>query len=144
MSRQKVVYTSKGKVYIIDGREVSRDEFIDSEKLEDILETGKTPGGTPSNGYPFYSYAAGVGHENREEASKICRKAGFPTEFNKDGDPLFTSQAHRKKYCKQFELYDRNAGYGDAAPTCKESTKKQKGRKTALPSAVVQGLKKGN
>ena len=136
---QRAIYKDTGeRIYLIDGKEVSRDRFIDNSKLEDIIETGEVPGGMPCNGYPFYSTAAGVGAENKAEASKICRKAGFPTEFNKDGDPLFTSQAHRKKYCKQFELYDRNAGYGDAAPTCKASTEKKK--KGFLPKSVTKGI----
>ena len=109
--------------------------------MKEIIETGEVPGGQPSNGYPFYSTAAGVGAENRQEAMEICRKSGHPTEFNADGDPKFESQLHRKKYCKTFGLYDRNAGYGDQAPTCKASTEGKKGRKTALPSSVTNSLK---
>lgn len=136
MSRQRVIYGKEGNVYLKDGKEVTREQFIDNSKLLEIIESGKSPGGMPSNGYPFYSTAAGVGHENKSEAEKICRKAGFPTEFNSDGDPKFTSRLHRKKFCEQFELYDRNAGDGDATPKCKASTSGKK-KKSFLPSSVT-------
>lgn len=141
MSRQKVIYKDGEKVYLIDRKEVSKEEFFENSKLQEIIDTGEVPGGMPTNGYPFYSYAAGVGAENAKEAAEICRKSGHPTDFNADGEPKFTSQEHRRKFCKTFGLYDRNAGYGDQAPTCKASTQPKK--KGTLPDSVTKQFNKG-
>jgi len=66
--------------------------------------------------WPFASYAAGVSPSEVPMMQKIDRENGVPTEYSSDGDPVFTSPAHRKKYCRAHGLYDRNAGYRDAEP----------------------------
>jgi hypothetical protein len=109
-------------MYTVNGKKVSRAEFNKSpSKINEIFESGDMMSQS-TRCYPFYSHSASVGYENVDEARGICTKAGIPTEFNSDGEPKFTGKKHRQKYCKEFGLYDRNAGYGDQAPTCEAST----------------------
>lgn len=63
--------------------------------------------------WPMTSCAVGVGEEQREEAMAHARRIGIPTEFNKDGDAVFTSRGHRRKYCEAIGFFDRSGGYGD-------------------------------
>ena len=66
--------------------------------------------------WPMASVAAGVSPEEVPEMMKYDREKGIPTEYTNDGDPVFTSREHRKRYCEAHELFDRNAGYGDPTP----------------------------
>jgi hypothetical protein len=76
------------------------------------------------------SDAAGVGVEQVAQCSEYVRQRGVPTDFNpKTGNPIFTSQNHRKRFCEVTNLYDRNAGYGD--PTPRHNMQKRKARKRA-------------
>ena len=63
--------------------------------------------------WPMASYAAGVSDSEVPEMRAIDEKAGVPTEYNEEADPVFTSRGHRKRYLKAHELHDRNGGYGD-------------------------------
>jgi len=66
--------------------------------------------------WPMESDAAGCHPSQIPEHMQACQEAGVPTEFTPDGQAVFTSRHHRKRFCRAFELYDRNAGYGDAEP----------------------------
>lgn len=66
----------------------------------------------PGN-WPMRSDAAGVLPIQIGEAREESIKRGVPTEFTKDGQAIFTSAEHRKKYCESHGMYDRNGGYGD-------------------------------
>jgi len=71
----------------------------------------------PAN-WPMESDAAGVAPEQIPECRKLDAQMGCPTEYNPEtGNPIFTSQQHRKRYCEVHGLYDRNAGYGDRSPS---------------------------
>ena len=70
---------------------------------------------TPGN-WPMESYAAGIAPEEIPEFSKFDKEHGVPTHYSEDGDPIFTDKAHRKKYLRAHEMYDRNAGYSDPTP----------------------------
>lgn len=70
---------------------------------------------TASN-WPMASDALGVHPDQAKEYSDYLRSKGVPTEINSDGNPVLTSQRHRKNVCAATQMYDRNAGYGDAAP----------------------------
>lgn len=66
--------------------------------------------------WPMASDAAGV-HPNQVEGVRDrARQRGIPTEFTRDGRPIFTSARHRKRYCEAVGLYDRNAGPSDPLP----------------------------
>jgi hypothetical protein len=62
------------------------------------------------------SYAAGVEPEEVPEMMEFDRQHGVQTEYNEEGDPVFTSAAHRKRYCEAHGIFDRNAGYSDPVP----------------------------
>ena len=66
--------------------------------------------------WPMHSDFAGVNPSQNREAYEHSVREGVPTEFDKTGAAIFTSREHRKKYLKIAGLYDRDAGYGDAAP----------------------------
>lgn len=63
--------------------------------------------------YPMASYAVGVGASQVPEEREAARKAGVPTEFTSEGDPIFTSRGHRKKYLKHIGYHDRNSFDGN-------------------------------
>lgn len=64
--------------------------------------------------WPQYSDAAGVHPDQIAEATEHAAACGVPTDFKEDGRAIFTSRAHRRKYCEVHGLYDRDAGYSDA------------------------------
>ena len=67
--------------------------------------------GVPATtGWPLTCYASGV---NAEDAGKLrdhLKEKGVPTEVTPDGDPIYTSHAHRKKALKARGFIDK-AGY---------------------------------
>lgn len=69
----------------------------------------------PGN-WPMVSNAVGVAPEQAKEAQEDSVRIGIPTEFTRDGDPVFTSPHHRKRYCEAYGFYDRNAGVNDPLP----------------------------
>lgn len=73
-------------------------------------------GGQKPNCWPQTSWAAGVLPSQAGEAYANSVKNGVPTQFSKDGDPIFTSRKHRARYLRSVGMFDRNAGYGDPAP----------------------------
>jgi len=87
------------------GVEMYRDFHLEQGGIE------HTPGD-----WPMTSYAAGISAEEIPEFKKIDAAGGVPTEYSKDGDPVFTSKRHRRDYCKLHGMYDRNGGYGDPMP----------------------------
>ena len=66
----------------------------------------------PSN-YPMASYAVGVSPDEVPAMREIDAKAGLSVEYTGDGDPVFTSRGHRKKYLKAHGFHDRNSYNGD-------------------------------
>ena len=115
--RASVVYKANGdKTYVIDGEEVSRTEYESRvpHKLKDVFASRKAADGHRPACWPMASDAAGVNPDQIKEAMEGARKAGVPTEFNRDGQAIFTSREHRKRYCKALGFYDRSGTYGDA------------------------------
>jgi hypothetical protein len=80
---------------------------------------------TPSN-WPMESDALGVHPDQAKGYSDYLRERGVPTEIKENGNPVLTSQHHRKLLCQATQMYDRNAGYGD--PTPKHNMRKKKAR----------------
>lgn len=76
----------------------------------------EAPGVPSDSAWPMHSYALGVRPEQRMEAQEHSRDIGVPTEFDRKGDAVFRNRKHRKRYCKAAGFFDRDAGYGDAAP----------------------------
>lgn len=63
----------------------------------------------------YVSAAVGVQPEQRDEAYRESVAMGVPTQFNEDGDAVFTSRKHRRDYCRAMGFRDNDAGYGDWA-----------------------------
>lgn len=72
----------------------------------------ESPAHRPGN-WPMVSDAVGVNPDQSAAASEHARSIGIPTEFNSQGQAVFTSARHRKKYCEAIGFYDRNGGYSD-------------------------------
>jgi len=96
--------------YSINGRPVSRARFRRGAK-------GITPGAPPriasAANWPLCSDAVGVHPSQRREAYEDSIKRGVPTEFNEQGQAVFTSRQHRKRYCRAIGYHDLDGGYGD-------------------------------
>lgn len=60
--------------------------------------------------WPRVSVAAGVAPSQAKEAYEKSVKDGVPTQFTKDGDPVFTSQNHETKYLRSIGMFNRSAG----------------------------------
>jgi hypothetical protein len=95
--------------YYLDGEEVSERKYRrrhPARKEAPTLVTFKRQ----------KSVALAVHPTQRGEATEDAAKKGVPTEFTPDGCPVFVSRDHRKKYMRAYGYFDRDAGYGDAAP----------------------------
>ena len=66
--------------------------------------------------WPMASYAAGVNPKQIPEMRMFDAKHEVPTDYTEDGDPVFKSPGHRRKYCQAHGLFDRNAGHSDPVP----------------------------
>ncbi len=77
---------------------------------------GKGMGTGKPTGWPLECEASGVHHTQRRQLEKFMSDNGCPTEVNEHGNPLYTSQAHRKKAFRVRGIYDKHASYGDAEP----------------------------
>ena len=67
----------------------------------------------PSSNWPQTSAAMGVHPDQIEEATKDSQKMGVPTEFNSQGDAVFTSRSHRRRFLRASGAHDHDGGYGD-------------------------------
>ena len=100
--------------YIVNGRKVSREEFLaGSPPFEEALASHEPPGGTRSANWPLESDALGVHPSQRKEAYEESVSVGVPTYYNERGQAVLESPAHRKRLCRALGIHDRNGGYGD-------------------------------
>lgn len=76
-----------------------------------VSQQGHRP--NTAGAWPMESDAMGVHPAQAKEYSDYLREKGVPTEVNTEGNPVLTSQHHRKLVCAATDTYDRNAGYGD-------------------------------
>lgn len=65
------------------------------------------------SGWPMVSDALAVDPRDAGEAQADAAKRGVPTEFNREGQPIFTSSGHKAAYCRAMGAVDRNGGYRD-------------------------------
>jgi len=66
----------------------------------------------PGN-WPIHSEAMAVHPDQIKDAMARDAKCGIPTEYDKHGRPIWTSQRHKKLYCESYGYFDKNGGYGD-------------------------------
>lgn len=59
--------------------------------------------------WPMECYGSGVNADQAPELRKHLKDAGVPTEVTGDGNPVYTSAAHRKKALKARGLVDRSS-----------------------------------
>ena len=120
MAKWTIVYCEKGKVYKKNGNVISKKEyekhFKGRDGVLDIVKAGKM-GSQLSSTWPMNSSAAGCHPDQIGEAHAESVRQGVPTQFTSEGDAIFESRSHRKKYCEANGLFDRSGGYGDAQPT---------------------------
>lgn len=98
------------KVYFLDGREVTEEEF--HRALPPVKDDGRGEGNRPWS-RPIHSEGAAVHPDQIPEAVEDAKRCGVPTEFDSIGCPIFTSRKHRRDYLKVYGFHDRNGGYGD-------------------------------
>jgi hypothetical protein len=67
---------------------------------------------TPGN-WPMESDAAGCHPEQRMDYMKHMASRGVPTEYNAEGQAIFTSRSHRRAALKVLGLVDKDGGDGD-------------------------------
>lgn len=98
-------------VYLIDGRAVSPDVFRESFPDQLILP-GQPPAGPSLTGWPMVSEAMAVHPKQLELARKLDRDRGAPpTEYTPKGQPIFTSERHKRAFIKAHGVHDNNS-YG--------------------------------
>lgn len=56
---------------------------------------------------PIHCVASGVHPSQREDLEKFLKKAGVPTRVDADGNPIYTSAAHRRKALKARGMHDK-------------------------------------
>lgn len=61
------------------------------------------------SGWPMTCCASGVNAEQAGELRSHFAEKGIPTEVTKDGDPIYTSSAHRKKALKARGFHDKDS-----------------------------------
>jgi len=96
--------------YSINGRPVSLAEFRRGAKG---IEPGAPPRAAALGNWPLCSDAVGVHPQHRRAAYEDSVRQGVPTEFNEQGQAVFHSRSHRKRYCRAIGYRDLDGGYGD-------------------------------
>jgi len=76
-------------------------------------EFKNAPARTAGGQWPMLSDAAGVHPDEIDQARSEALHHGVPTDFSPDGRAIFTSRAHRRKYCRSIGMHDNDGGYGD-------------------------------
>jgi len=66
--------------------------------------------GTPAKtGWPIECVASGVNAAQADDLRKFFVERGCPTEVSPDGNPIYTSAAHRRKALKVRGFKDRSS-----------------------------------
>lgn len=93
--------------YVLNGREVSREEWLRNAKgIDEVLASGVTGLGQSSAGWPMRSVSCGVHPSQREQAIEDARRRGVPTDFDERGRAIFTDPGHRKRYARAIGFQD--------------------------------------
>jgi len=66
--------------------------------------------------WPRWSDAAGVHPSQIREQQEELAQHGVSAEFNSEGQIKFEDPAHERRCLQAMGMYNRNAGYSDAAP----------------------------
>lgn len=60
-------------------------------------------------GWPLTCYASGVNANQAQELRDHFKEVGISCEVTQNGDPVYTSHAHRKRALKCRGIHDRNS-----------------------------------
>ena len=83
------------------GRKMARDWVLDHRnRISQRAVSGK---------WPIYSDAAGVDPSQAQEAAEYAKSLGVPTDYTPDGQAVFRSPGHRRKYLKAHGLVDQSS-----------------------------------
>jgi len=81
-----------------------------------VVDARRNVGSRAGDAWPQVSKAmANPGMTDAEVRSEqeYLDKAGVPTQYTKDREPIFESRGHWKRYMQAMGYHDRDAGYGD-------------------------------
>ncbi len=123
MKKQRFYYKSKGAigcfVKLFPPGEQPPRSIINNVGDECFLQNGPAApalAGVSSACWPMKSTAMGVHPSQRKDAYEESVKIGVETQFDGQGDAVFESAGHRKRYCRAKGVHDKNAGYSDPTP----------------------------
>ena len=98
-------------VFRLNGRVVTEREFLADVKG---IAFEAPPRRSGCRTWPQACEALAVHPDQIAEAHANAGAQGVPTQYAKDGSPIFTGPKHRREYCERIEgAYDRNGGYSD-------------------------------
>lgn len=64
---------------------------------------------TQSTGWPKKCMMSGVLPSQVPQAIEHCKAQGVNVEFQKNGEPIWTSQRHADRYCRAMGLFDKQS-----------------------------------
>lgn len=74
----------------------------------------------PGAKWPLLSDALAVHPDEIPFAKQYAASRGVKVEYTKTGECILESRAHRKDVCAAFDVFDKDAGYGDRGPSRKQ------------------------
>jgi len=90
----------------VDGRVAKRNRSL--EYKHTFIKGTKTPIKRGNGTWPMNPcVASGVQPDQAQELRDYLKDRGVPTEVNKDGDPIYTSQKHQDKALKVRGMYNK-------------------------------------
>jgi len=100
--------------YYIDGREVTREEFVESGGRGDWLEAPPMVADTYTEHDPLISDGCGVMKNQVADAREAIRVHGIQgASVLNNGQIRFTSRRARKEFLSMRGLHDNEGSYGD-------------------------------
>lgn len=97
-------------IYLLDGKEVTHDEFWAAYQAGLPGIPGEGPMVPSSKGWPMASEAMSVHPKQIDLAKKLDRQRGAPpTEYNQKGQPIWTSEDHKRKFNRAHGVHDNNS-----------------------------------
>jgi hypothetical protein len=100
-------------VYVLNGKEVTRKEFLADTK-DDWLSSPPMTANTYTEHDPLISDGCGVMKSQVPEAREMVRKHNIQgAQVQDNGQIRFTSRRARKEFLQRRGLCDNEGGYGD-------------------------------
>jgi len=108
----KVIYRSRGNVYFVDDKEVTKEVF-DKTFPPKPLDLPPLPGHTPSC-WPMRSDALAVHPDQIPEVMERNKRHGVHVEYDpKTGEAILADRGQRRDLNRIEGFHDRRGGYGD-------------------------------